>query len=76
MLTRANAAGQELTFAPLSEVADLCVEGIREGWLWVCQPGAGEKSLARARSQSDRAVPEYLVQEPNIMTGRKAGARD
>lgn len=76
MLARANAAGQELAFAPLSEVADLCVEGIREGWLWVCQPGAGEKSVARARSQADRAVPEYLVQAPNVMTGRKAGARD
>jgi len=76
MLERAKAAGQELTFAPLSEVADLCVEGIKEGRLWVCQPGAGEKSLDRARSQADRSFPEYLVQAPNVMTGRKAGARD
>jgi len=52
------------------------VEGIKEGRLWVCQAGAGEKSLARARSQADRALPEYLVQEPNVMTGRKAGAPD
>jgi NAD(P)-dependent dehydrogenase (short-subunit alcohol dehydrogenase family) len=76
MLERAKAAGQELTFAPLSEVADLCLEGIREGWLWVCQPEAGEKSLDRARSQAARSLPEYLIQAPNVMTGRKAGARD
>ena len=76
MLERARAAGQELTFAPLSEVADLCLEGIREGRLWVCQPGAGETSLERARSQADRSVPEYLIQGLNVMTGRKAGARD
>jgi NAD(P)-dependent dehydrogenase (short-subunit alcohol dehydrogenase family) len=76
MLERAKAVGQEIAFAPLSEVADLCVEGIREGWLWICQPGAGAESLARARSQAERGVPEYLVQSPNVMTGRKAGARD
>ncbi len=76
MLERARVTGQEITFAPLSEVADLCVEGIREGWLWVCQDGAGEKSLDRARSQADRSIPEYLVQAPNVMTGRKAGSPD
>jgi NAD(P)-dependent dehydrogenase (short-subunit alcohol dehydrogenase family) len=76
MLERAKATGQELTFAPLSEVADLCVEGIREGWLWICQPGAGAGAVLRARSQADRTVPEYLIQPPNVMTGRKAGAQD
>jgi len=76
MLARAAATGQQLVFAPLSEVADLCFEGIREDRLWICQPGAAEQSLARARSQADRSWPEYLVQAPNVMTGRKAGAQD
>jgi NAD(P)-dependent dehydrogenase (short-subunit alcohol dehydrogenase family) len=76
MLARAKAAGQEITFAPLSEVADLCFEGIRDGLFWICQPGAGLGSLARAQSQADRTAPEYLIQGPNVMTGRKAGSQD
>jgi NAD(P)-dependent dehydrogenase (short-subunit alcohol dehydrogenase family) len=76
VLERAKAAGQELTFAPLSEVADLCFEGIRDGVFWISQPGAGEGSLARARSQADRSQPDYLLAGgPNILTGPKAGAR-
>ena len=76
MMARAKAAGQEITFAPLSEVADLCFEGIRDGQFWICQPGAGVGSLRRAQSQADRTLPEYLIQGPNVMTGRKAGAQD
>jgi NAD(P)-dependent dehydrogenase (short-subunit alcohol dehydrogenase family) len=83
MLQRAEAAGQELTWAPLSEVADLCFEGIRDGVFWISQPadddprpGSAASSLLRARSQFDRSAPEYLVQAPNVMTGRKAGAKD
>jgi NAD(P)-dependent dehydrogenase (short-subunit alcohol dehydrogenase family) len=83
MLQRAEAAGQELTWAPLSEVADLCFEGIRDDVFWISQPAADEpnpgsaaSSLLRARSQFDRSPPEYLIQAPNVMTGRKAGAKD
>ena len=73
MLERAKAAGVEVTFAPLSEVADLCFEGIRDDVFWIAQPGAGEGSLARARSQADLSAPDYLLAGPNYMTGSKAG---
>jgi NAD(P)-dependent dehydrogenase (short-subunit alcohol dehydrogenase family) len=76
MLDRAKAAGQEITFAPLSEVADLCFEGIRDDVFWISQPGSGQGSLARAESQAERTVPSYLIQGFNVMTGRTAGARD
>jgi NAD(P)-dependent dehydrogenase (short-subunit alcohol dehydrogenase family) len=83
MLERAKAAGQELTWAPLSEVADLCFEGIRDGVFWISQPpgdeanpGSAASSRLRAQSQFDRSLPEYLIQAPNVMTGRKAGAQD
>ena len=55
---RAEAAGIDLTFAPLSEVADLCLEGIKDDVFWIAQPGAGEGSLARAKSQAELAAPE------------------
>src|SRR5215218_3821093 len=40
MLERAEAAGQELAWAPLSEVADLCFEGIRDDVFWISQPAS------------------------------------
>ncbi len=76
LLERAEAAGQTIAFAPLTEIADLCVDGIRNGDFWICQPGAGAGALARARSQADRSRPAYLEQGPNVMTGRVAGSRD
>jgi NAD(P)-dependent dehydrogenase (short-subunit alcohol dehydrogenase family) len=76
LLERAKAAGQEVTFAPLSEVADLCFEGIRDDLFWICQPGAGEGSLARAQSQATRSAPEYLLQGPVFLTGTKGRAQD
>jgi NAD(P)-dependent dehydrogenase (short-subunit alcohol dehydrogenase family) len=74
VLERARAAGQDLTFAPLSEVADLCFEGIRDDVFWMSQPGSAQAVLARAESQVDRTPPAYLVQGPNVMTGRVAGS--
>lgn len=76
MVERAKAAGQEVQFAPLSEVADLCFEGIRDDVFWISQPGAGEGALARAESQAARTHPTYLLQGPNVMTGRVAGSKD
>jgi NAD(P)-dependent dehydrogenase (short-subunit alcohol dehydrogenase family) len=82
MTERAKAAGQELSWAPLSEVADLCFEGIRDDVFWISQPagdeprpGSAASSLVRARSQVDRSRPEYLIQGLNVMTGGKAGAK-
>jgi NAD(P)-dependent dehydrogenase (short-subunit alcohol dehydrogenase family) len=76
MLDRAKAAGQDIVFAPLSEVADLCFEGIRDDVFWISQPGAGEGALVRAQSQADRTMPAYLLQGPNVMTGKVAGSKD
>ena len=83
MLERAQAAGQELAWAPLSEVADLCFEGIRDDVFWMSNstgdeptPGSAAASVVRAQSQVDRSLPEYLIQAANVMTGRKAGAQD
>jgi hypothetical protein len=83
MEERAAAAGQELTWAPLSEVADLCFEGIRDDVFWMSNstgteptPGSAAASLVRAQTQVDRTLPQYLIQAPNVMTGRKAGAKD
>lgn len=76
-LERAKAAGVEVKFAPLEEVADLCFEGIANDTFWidVGNPETIEKIRARATSQMERTPPDYLLTE-NLMTGRKAGASD
>ncbi len=74
LMERAKAAGQEVTFAPLSEVAELCFDGIRNDTFWICQPGAGEGSLARAQSQATRSAPDYLLERPVFLTGSKGTA--
>ena len=84
MEQRAAAAGQELTWAPLSEVADLCFEGIRDDVFWMSNSTCRRahtrvrrrRRSLRAQSQIDRSQPEYLIQATNVMTGRKAGAKD
>ncbi len=59
-----EAAGLEVTFAPLEEVADLCVEGIRNDVFWMTYPSESQAALiqARATSQIERSTPEYLIQ--------------
>jgi NAD(P)-dependent dehydrogenase (short-subunit alcohol dehydrogenase family) len=74
LLERADAAGQEIAFAPLSEVADLCFEGIRDNVFWISQPGSGDGALPRAQSQASRSAPEYLLEGPQFLTGKKAGS--
>jgi NAD(P)-dependent dehydrogenase (short-subunit alcohol dehydrogenase family) len=76
MLEQAKAAGREVPFAPLSEVADLCVDGIRDDVFWIAQPGSGQQALARAETQANRTAPIYLTQAPNVMTGRAPGSND
>ncbi len=70
-LDRMKAVGQEVPFAPLSEVADLCFEGIRSNTFWISLPNdaQAEKLRARAESQIARSDPEYLL-ERNMMTSR------
>ena len=45
---RMDAAGLPVVFAPLSEVADLCFEGIRDDVFWMTYP---ERSRSRGRSE-------------------------
>ncbi len=75
-LDRMKAAGLEVTFAPLSEVADLCFEGIVNDTFWITVPNEvqEQKILARADSQVERTPPEYLL-EANLMAARPAGRR-
>ncbi len=55
--------GQELTFAPLEEVADIALEGILADQFWIYLPGekSAETVNARAASMRDAAPPDYLI---------------
>ncbi len=74
-LDRAKAAGTQVVFAPLEEVADICIEGIRNDTFWItaASPVSTEKIRARADSQIDQTPPNYLLAE-NLMTGKRAGS--
>ena len=68
-----KAAGVEVQFAPLSEVADLCFEGIRNDTFWITVPNEAQsdKIRERATSQIEQTQPEYLL-TANLMTTRPA----
>ncbi len=70
-LDRMKSSGMEVQFAPLDEVADLCLEGIRRDTFWISVPNdtQAEKIRARATSQVEQSEPEYLL-ERNLMTSR------
>jgi NAD(P)-dependent dehydrogenase (short-subunit alcohol dehydrogenase family) len=74
-LKRMEEAGMEVQFAPLSEVADLCFEGIANDTFWITCGHAvqQEKIQARATSQIEMSPPEYLLQA-NMMTSRPGAA--
>ncbi|MFD7625360.1 SDR family NAD(P)-dependent oxidoreductase [Streptomyces sp. NPDC059851] len=57
-----RAAGREVRFTPVEEVAAHVVEGIRAGRFWMLPPSEHSDRQIRARSQSmlDRANPTYL----------------
>jgi NAD(P)-dependent dehydrogenase (short-subunit alcohol dehydrogenase family) len=76
-LDRMSAAGLEVQFAPLSEVADLCFEGIVNDTFWITVPHSDQQARiqARAGSQVHMTPPEYLLQA-NMMTGRPPDAKD
>jgi NAD(P)-dependent dehydrogenase (short-subunit alcohol dehydrogenase family) len=65
---RMEELGQKVEFAPLSEVADICFEGIVHDTFWITVPNEGQsqKILARAQSQVEQTPPSYLV-EANLM---------
>jgi len=75
-LKRMEEAGQEVVFAPLSEVADICFEGIVNDTFWITAPSAPQqqKIRDRARSQIEMTPPEYLL-AANMMTSRPRDAK-
>jgi NAD(P)-dependent dehydrogenase (short-subunit alcohol dehydrogenase family) len=68
---RMDAAGMPIVFAPLSEVADLCFEGIRDGVFWITTPSDVQEAKIRARAESQIAMtaPDYLL-EANLMAAK------
>ena len=56
------AAGQEIEFTPVAEVAGVVVDGIRADRFWMLPPSEHSDRQIRARSQSmlDRSNPAYL----------------
>jgi NAD(P)-dependent dehydrogenase (short-subunit alcohol dehydrogenase family) len=70
---RMDAAGMPVVFAPLSEVADLCLEGIRDDVFWITYPSdpQDQRIRARAESQIARTTPDYLL-EAHIMAAKPA----
>ena len=57
-----------MEFAPLSEVADICFEGIRNDTFWITAPSEASRrrSGPGPTSQIDMTPPEYLL-EANLM---------
>jgi NAD(P)-dependent dehydrogenase (short-subunit alcohol dehydrogenase family) len=70
-LQRMETAGMEVQFAPLSEVADVCFEGIVNDTFWITAPNPlqQQKIQDRATSQIEMIAPDYLLQA-NMMTSR------
>jgi NAD(P)-dependent dehydrogenase (short-subunit alcohol dehydrogenase family) len=65
---RMEELGQKVEFAPLSEVADICFEGIVNDTFWITAPSEAQQAKIRARADSQIAMtpPSYLV-EANLM---------
>ena len=70
---RMDAAGMPVVFAPLSEVADLCFEGIRDDVFWITAPSEAQQEKIRARADSQIAMtaPDYLL-EAHMMAAKPA----
>jgi NAD(P)-dependent dehydrogenase (short-subunit alcohol dehydrogenase family) len=60
--TAMREAGHEVRFTPAEEVAELVVDGIRDGRFWMLPESERSDAQIRARSRSmlDRSAPDYL----------------
>jgi NAD(P)-dependent dehydrogenase (short-subunit alcohol dehydrogenase family) len=67
-VSRMEELGQKVEFAPLSEVADICFDGIANDTFWITAPNEGQQAKIRARADSQIAMtpPDYLL-EANLM---------
>ena len=68
-----EAAGEEIKFAPLEEVADLALEGILadQFWIHLGSEHAAETINARAASMRDRTPPDYLLTKSGLNVPKK-----
>jgi NAD(P)-dependent dehydrogenase (short-subunit alcohol dehydrogenase family) len=68
-VARAKEAGQEVPIAPLSEVAELCLEAIQNDIFWATVPMEEQNNKLRARTESqiNRTPPDYL-REASLMS--------
>ena len=67
-IARAKEAGQEVPIAPLSEVAELCLDAIQNDTFWatVWSEDQADKLRARTESQLEQTPPDYLL-APTLM---------
>jgi hypothetical protein len=67
------AAGEEVRFAPLAEVADVALEGIVEDRFWIYVPSDRSAAMidARARSMRERTPPDYLLTKSGLNVPKK-----
>lgn len=65
--------GVEITDAPLSEVAEMCVEGMLNGEFWITAPSAFQEEQLRARLESQLAntEPSYLLRNSMDAMGKR-----
>jgi NAD(P)-dependent dehydrogenase (short-subunit alcohol dehydrogenase family) len=70
-VSRMEQVGMPVEFAPLSEVADICFDGIINDVFWITAPNEDQQAKIRARatSQIEMTPPDYLL-EANLMATR------
>ena len=68
-----KAAGEDIKFAPLEEVADLALDGILEGRFWIHLGSEQSAQMidARARSMRERTPPDYLLTKTGLNVPKK-----
>lgn len=70
-----RAVGVELKDAPLSEVAEMCVDGVLDDTFWITARSAFQEEQLRARLESQLlgAEPSYLLRNSMDALGKRVG---